>query len=110
MPDSDSLSPQVLAVVARWNPQGSALLQATAPESPDRSATGATVALIGPDDATTAQLRVELSRFEPRLPLSDPIADPAAATLPPGVALMLLDAGATLGAATLELIRLLHAN
>ncbi|RDI63154.1 hypothetical protein [Nocardia pseudobrasiliensis] len=110
MPDSDSLSPQVLAVVARWNPQGSALLQAAAPTSPQHPAPGATVTLIGPDDATTAQLRVELARFEPHLPLSDPIADPAVATLPPGAVLILLDAGATLGAATLELIIRLHAN
>ncbi|MFF0488942.1 hypothetical protein ACFYTQ_07950 [Nocardia sp. NPDC004068] len=103
MSDSEPLSPAVAAVVARWNPQGDALLRAVPPAG---GAGGVPVTVIGPDDATTAQLRWELGRFEPRVELAEPGPDPAA---PPAVALILLDAGAALGAATLDLAARLHA-
>ncbi|MBU3066214.1 hypothetical protein KO481_32445 [Nocardia sp. NEAU-G5] len=129
MPDSDppapsdaasdataDLPPEVQAVVARWNPQGAALLRAArgGAAGPDGRANGATsVALIGPADANTVLLRTELARFEPRVDLTDPIADPAMvgpAFGAPPVALLLLDAGATLGATTLDLVGRLCAD
>lgn len=119
MPDSDppagsatvSLSPEVQAVLARWNPQGAALLRAaTGPETdgagPVLPAAEA-VALIGPADAGTLLLRTELARFEPRIDLTDPMADAGAA---PAVALLLLDAGAALGASTLNTVSRLRAG
>lgn len=71
----DPFPEAVAAVVGRWNPQGMALLNTM-------TVTGnhqAVVRLIGPDDANTALLRAELSRFEPRIELSAPATDPAAA-------------------------------
>ncbi|MFC9893459.1 hypothetical protein ACFVMC_07175 [Nocardia sp. NPDC127579] len=118
MPDSDpgadaTLPPEVEKVVARWNPQGAALLQAMR-----TGGAAATVSLIGPEDANTRLLRTELARFEPRIALTDPMPDPGAAveqTSPSGVAphpvaLVLLDAGNTLGTGTLELLRRLRAE
>nr|WP_246461411.1 hypothetical protein [Nocardia transvalensis] len=58
--------------------------------------------MIGAADPDTILLRTELARFEPHIDLSDPLSDPAALVAPPPVALILLDAGATLGAATLD--------
>ncbi|MEV6277243.1 hypothetical protein [Nocardia sp. NPDC051832] len=124
MPDSDPAAPpadspapalpaEVEKVVARWNPQGAALLTAM------RSGNGAArVSLIGPDDANTTLLRTELARFEPRIDLTDPMPDPGAAvehTSPSGAApntvvLVLLDAGNTLGTGTLDLLRRLRAD
>ncbi|MEU8895433.1 hypothetical protein [Nocardia sp. NPDC048505] len=126
MPDSDGpdpeqrapepaapLPPELEKVVSRWNPQGAALLTAM------RGGAGAaTVTLIGPDDANTTLLRTELARFEPHIDLTDPMPDPGAAvehTSPAGAApnltaLVLLDAGNTLGTGTLELLRRLRAD
>ncbi|MBY8859043.1 hypothetical protein K7711_21390 [Nocardia sp. CA2R105] len=119
MPDSDPpassapapLSPEVDAVVGRWNPQGAALLRAA---SGPRDAGSAAVlpapeavALIGPADASTLLLRTELARFEPRIALTDPMVDPGAA---PAVALLLLDAGAALGASTLNAVSRLRSG
>lgn len=126
MPDSDRpdpasrepaapepLSSDVEAVVARWNPQGMALLKAV------RGAGAAsTVALIGPDDANTTLLRTELARFEPRIDLTDPMTDANVAvesTAPAGgapssVALILLDAGTSIGTDTLDVVRRLRSD
>ncbi len=102
MGDGVVLPPEVGAVVSRWNPQGSALLEAV----PGEAEVGHTVpvALIGPADTNTTLLRTELARFEPHIDLSDPQTDPAALVAPPPVALFLIDAGTTLGAALLELV------
>ncbi|WP_067884515.1 hypothetical protein [Nocardia vaccinii] len=119
MPDSDppassaavSLSPEVQAVLARWNPQGAALLRAASGPAADGAApappAAEAVALIGPADASTLLLRTELARFEPRIALTDPMVDPGAA---PAVALLLLDAGAALGASTLSTVSRLRSN
>ncbi|WP_431954096.1 hypothetical protein [Nocardia lijiangensis] len=101
------------AVVARWNPQGMALLKAVR-----GAGTASTVALIGPDDANTTLLRTELARFEPRIDLTDPMTDANAAVestapaggAPSGVALLLLDAGTSLGTDTLEVVRRLRSD
>ncbi|MFG1790475.1 hypothetical protein [Nocardia sp. NPDC049149] len=106
-------SAEVEAVVARWNPQGTALLRAVR-----GSGAAGTVMLIGPADAATTLLRTELARFEPRIDLSDPVADANAAvettspsgTAPAAVALVLLDAGTTIGADTLRVIHRLRAD
>ncbi|WP_245716736.1 hypothetical protein [Nocardia mikamii] len=126
------VDPEVLAVVERWNPQGSALLRAVPAEPGPNSAAphGSTAAdtkpvaaqpvpvtVIGPDDANTTLLRTELSRFEPRVALSDPVTDPAtllAATdfgpgSGPAVALVLVDPGAAVGAALLDPVTRLQA-
>lgn len=68
-------------MVSRWNPQGSALLEAV----PGEAEVGHTVpvALIGPADTNTTLLRTELARFEPHIDLSDPQTDPAALVAPP---------------------------
>ncbi|WP_433728867.1 hypothetical protein ACQP0C_40130 [Nocardia sp. CA-129566] len=102
-----TLTPEVEAVVARWNPQGTALLRAVR-----GTGVASAVTLIGPDDANTSLLRTELARFEPRIALSDPVPDASAAvettspsgTAPSAVALILLDAGSALGADTLHLV------
>ncbi|MFD0365526.1 hypothetical protein ACFQZZ_29170 [Nocardia sp. GCM10030253] len=111
--DAPPLPPDVEAVVARWNPQGMALMRAVL-------GTGAAsaVTLIGPDDANTTLLRTELARFEPRIALSDPVADASAAAettspsgaAPAAVALILLDAGSSLGTDTLRLVHRLRAD
>ncbi|MBF5000536.1 hypothetical protein IRT45_25670 [Nocardia sp. BSTN01] len=75
------------------------------------------VTIIGPDDANTTLLRTELSRFEPRVALTDPVTDPAtllAATdfgpgSGPAVALVLVDPGAAVGAALLDPVTRLQA-
>lgn len=118
MPASDpartaDLPAELENLVARWNPQGMALLRAVR-----GSGGGSRVTLIGPDDANTAVLRTELARFEPRVALSDPVPGVAASvesTSPSGaapgpVALVLLDAGTVLGADTLDLLRRLRAD
>ncbi|QBS45984.1 hypothetical protein DMB37_19770 [Nocardia sp. CS682] len=71
------------------------------------------VTLIGPADANTTLLRTELARFEPRIELTDPVTDASTAvettspsgTAPSPVALILLDAGTTLGA---DILRIVH--
>ncbi|WP_330233579.1 hypothetical protein OHA40_14570 [Nocardia sp. NBC_00508] len=112
-------SPEVEAVVARWNPQGLALLRAL-----HGSGAATVVTVIGPADVNTTLLRTELARFEPRITLSEPMADPSAAvaTTSPsdrgqpsvgalsGLALILLDAGTTIGADLLEAIGRLRAD
>lgn len=126
------VDPEVLAVVERWNPQGGALLRAVPaepgpnPVAPNGVAaihaeTIATqpvsVTVIGPDDANTTLLRTELSRFEPRVALTDPVTDPAtlvaATDFGPGsgppVALVLVDPGAAVGAALLDPVARLQA-
>lgn len=110
---SVSPPPEVEAVVARWNPQGIALLRAVQ----GAGAAGA-VTLIGPADANTTLLRTELARFEPRIGLADPVADANAAvettapsgTAPSPVALILLDAGTTIGADTLRIVHRLRSD
>ncbi|WP_028478368.1 hypothetical protein [Nocardia sp. CNY236] len=106
------VSPDVEAVIERWNPQGMALLRAV-PESGAASV----VTMIGPDDVNTTLLRTELTRFEPRIALSDPVSDASAtrALSMPGaaasmVALILLDAGTTVGVDLLDLIGALRAD
>lgn len=102
MSDSDrSVAGEVLAVVERWNPQGAALLS-----MPAATGVAAPVQLIGPDDANTVLLRTELTRIEPRVPLSAPEADPAVS--PGGVVLLVLDAGVVIGAGDLDIVRRLH--
>ncbi|WP_406267870.1 hypothetical protein OH799_23180 [Nocardia sp. NBC_00881] len=109
-------SPEVEAVVARWNPQGIALLRAVHGSG---AAVTVTVTVIGPSDANTTLLRTELARFEPRVELSEPL--PAASTtvetttspsvgVPSAVALILLDAGTAIGADMLGLIGRLRAD
>ncbi|MGO4616127.1 hypothetical protein AB4305_17770 [Nocardia sp. 2YAB30] len=107
-------SPEVEAVVARWNPQGIALLRAV-----HGSGAASTVTVIGPADADTTLLRTELARFEPRVELSEPLPDASTAvetTTSPSVsalsavALILLDAGTTIGADMLGLIGRLRAD
>ncbi|RDI46784.1 hypothetical protein [Nocardia mexicana] len=108
-----SLPPEAEAVVARWNPQGSALLRAVPGAGAKRAEPGTPpviVALIGPGDANTTLLRTELARFEPHIDLSDPLTDPSTLVAPPPLALLLLDAGATLGAATLDLVARLRSG
>ncbi|WP_328407264.1 hypothetical protein [Nocardia sp. NBC_00403] len=112
-PDAPPLPPDVEAVVARWNPQGMALMRAVV-----GTGGASAVTLIGPNDANTTLLRTELARFEPRILLSDPVADASAAVettspsgaAPAAVALILLDAGSSLGADTLRLVRRLRAD
>lgn len=89
----------VAAVVRRWNPQGMALL-----DTMTVAGNNAEVRLLGPDDANTTLLRTELARFEPRIDLSMPPADPAAAA-PGSVTVLVLDAGVVIGAAELDLVR-----
>lgn len=113
-PPEPAPSPEVEAVVARWNPQGIALLRAV-----HGSGAASAVTVIGPADADAALLRTELARFEPRVELSEPL--PAASTavettaspsgsVPSAVALILLDAGTTIGADMLGLIGRLRAD
>ncbi|MFI6958984.1 hypothetical protein ACIBJI_36635 [Nocardia sp. NPDC050408] len=112
-PEKGSLAPEVEAVIARWNPQGTALLRAVR-----GTGVASAVSLIGPDDANTSLLRTELARFEPWIPLSDPAPDASAAVettspsgnAPSAVALILLDAGSALGADTLHVVRRLRAD
>ncbi|MDN2502546.1 hypothetical protein FHY52_38555, partial [Nocardia nova] len=126
------VDPEVLAVVERWNPQGGALLRAVPaepgpnPVAPNGVAAmhaeavatqPVSVTVIGPDDANTTLLRTELSRFEPRVALTDPVTDPAtlvaATDFGPGsgppVALVLVDPGAAVGAALLDPVARLQA-
>ncbi|MGK8511327.1 hypothetical protein ACRS5S_25990 [Nocardia asiatica] len=102
-------SPELAAVVERWNPQGMALLRAVR----GSGATGA-VTVIGPADVNTTLLRTELARFEPRVTLSEPVADANAAetagATASAVALILLDAGTTIGAELLGVIHRLRAE
>ncbi|MET7771349.1 hypothetical protein [Nocardia sp. NPDC005366] len=112
--ESTALSPQAHGVVARWNPQGAALLAAVRGGG---EGTSAMVALIGPDDANTTLLRTELARFEPRVDLTEPMGEVGSAVestlpgaTPAAVALVLLDAGSTLGADMVGLIRRLRAD
>ncbi|MEV6319673.1 hypothetical protein AB0M45_00555 [Nocardia sp. NPDC051787] len=108
-----ALSPEAEAVVARWNPQGLALLGAV-----HGSGAARTVTVIGPADINTTLLRTELARFEPRITLSEPIPDAraAVATTSPSIgalsapALVLLDAGTTIGADLLEMIGRMRAD
>ena len=110
---ADSELPRdVLAVVARWNPQGAALLRAAR-----GAGAGSAVALIGPDDANTTLLRTELARFEPRIDLTEPMGEVGSSVestlpgaTPAAVALVLLDAGSVVGADSLGLIRRLRAE
>lgn len=103
-------------MVGRWNPQGAVLLRAArggaavsvGPGAVGGGSMSAPVALIGPADANTVLLRTELARFEPRIDLTDPVSDVGASA--PAAALLLLDAGATLGATTLGLVGRLRAD
>ncbi|WP_328389316.1 hypothetical protein [Nocardia sp. NBC_00416] len=95
-----TLPDPVAEVVARWNPQGMALLRTMTV-----SGTAAEVRLIGSDDANTALLRTELTRFEPRIDLSAPSSDPWVSAAPGTVVLLVLDAGVVIGAAELDTVR-----
>ncbi|MFI6311613.1 hypothetical protein ACIBEK_16030 [Nocardia fusca] len=95
-----TLPAAVAEVVARWNPQGMALLR-TMPVSGG----AAGVRLIGADDANTALLRTELIRIEPRIELGAPTADPRVSAAPGSVVLLILDAGVVIGAAELDTVR-----
>ncbi|AHH22201.1 hypothetical protein NONO_c74460 [Nocardia nova SH22a] len=119
-----ALADDVLAVVERWNPAGATLLRSVPPAGPGagwpETAHGLahgvdnSVVLVGPDDPNTTLLRTELSRFEPRLALGDPIADPANLMDMPGsapaVVLVLLDPGTAAGAALVDPVAGLHAS
>lgn len=96
-------------MLGRWNPQGVALLRAAGGSVDPGTALPVhePVTLIGPADASTLLLRAELARFEPRIALTDPMADPGAA---PAVVLLLLDAGAALGASTLAAVTRLQSS
>ncbi|MBH0778706.1 hypothetical protein IT779_20705 [Nocardia sp. NEAU-351] len=99
-----ALPGDVAGVLARWNPQGAALLDAVR-----NPGAGSRVLLIGPDDANTTLLRTELARFEPRVEfaeVTDSAAEFGAAALPGAtpVALVLLDAGSVIGADTLGVL------
>ncbi|MFE7742973.1 hypothetical protein [Nocardia sp. NPDC057455] len=108
-----ALTPELAAVVERWNPQGMALLRAI-----DGSGAAGAVMVIGPADVNTALLRTELARFEPRVTLSEPRADASAGVettspagaAPPAVALILFDAGTIIGAEMLAVIARLRAD
>ncbi|MFI1463811.1 coiled-coil domain-containing protein [Nocardia carnea] len=93
----------VAAVVRRWNPQGMALL-----DTMTVAGENAEVRLLGPDDANTTLLRTELARFQPRIELSAPSADPAGAAAG-AVTVLVLDAGVVIGATELDLVRRLSA-
>ncbi|SUA74204.1 Uncharacterised protein [Nocardia otitidiscaviarum] len=97
------LPPTAEAVVARWNPQGMALLEAARVGGE----VAGSITLIGVDDANTALLRAELARFVPRLEVSEPVEEPVR---PVGVALVLCDAAAPIGAHTLDVVRRLRAG
>ncbi|WP_306364724.1 hypothetical protein [Nocardia sp. CC227C] len=97
------LPPAAEAVVARWNPQGMALLEAARVGGE----VAGSITLIGVDDANTALLRAELARFVPRLEVSEPVEAPSR---PVGVALVLCDAAAPIGAHTLDVVRRLRAG
>ncbi|MFI2231495.1 hypothetical protein [Nocardia testacea] len=100
-----NLPDAVAEVVARWNPQGMALLRAM-----PGSGGAAEVRLIGADDANTALLRTELTRIEPRIELSAPTSDPRVSVTPGSVVLLILDAGVVIGAAELDTARRLCAE
>ncbi|WP_280419283.1 hypothetical protein [Nocardia carnea] len=93
----------VAAVVRRWNPQGMALL-----DTMTVAGNNAEVRLLGPDDANTTLLRTELARFQPRIELSTPSADPAGAASG-SITVLVLDAGVVIGATELDLVRRLRA-
>lgn len=100
-------------VVARWNPQGTALLRALRTQG---GASGGQVALVAADDANTTLLRTELARLTPRIVLTDTLPDLTAvettlgaSAAPPSAALVLLDAGSVLGADAMRLITRLRA-
>ncbi|MGA6203406.1 hypothetical protein ACPESR_01475 [Nocardia testacea] len=100
-----TLPDAVAEVVARWNPQGMALLRAM-----PGSGGAAEVRLIGADDANTALLRTELTRIEPRIELGAPMSDPWVSATPGSVVLLILDAGVVIGAAELDTARRLCAE
>lgn len=105
-PGPDEVLPEAVAeVVSRWNPQGMALLRTI-----NVTGTAAEVRLIAPDDTNTTLLRTELTRFEPRIELSAPAAEPGAPAAPGSVVLLVLDAGVVIGAAELDLARRLCAE
>ncbi len=98
-------------VVARWNPHGLALLNAMSGQERTKSQA---VALISGDDATTMLLRVELAKFVPHIPFGpgrdgfgDPAAEPGAGAVCP-VALVVLDAGAVVGAEMIGVVERLR--
>lgn len=133
-PDHDSapgpaLTDEIRAVVERWNPAGAALLRSVpagvraGAALPAYGTTGQpefvvgannSVTVVGPDDPNTTLLRTELSRFEPRVALTDPVTDPA--ILPdavghgPAVVLVLLEPGAAVGAGLIDPVARLQAS
>ncbi|MGW5385490.1 hypothetical protein [Nocardia sp. NPDC003963] len=104
-PPGNELPDRVAEVVARWNPQGMALLRTVSV-----TGTAAEVRLVGADDANTALLRTELTRIEPRVELSAPTSDPWVSAAPGAVVLLILDAGVVIGAAELDTARRLGAE
>ncbi|MFE3099950.1 hypothetical protein [Nocardia tengchongensis] len=98
--DRAALPEAVEAVVMRWNPHGLALLRALANPEPVGSAA---IALLGADDSHAAALRVELARFRPRIDFVVVPADGGCG--PAAVALVVLDAGALVGAELVERVR-----
>ncbi|RMI34389.1 hypothetical protein EBN03_05725 [Nocardia stercoris] len=69
------------------------------------------VVAFGPSDANSRQLRAELARCAPQVTLVDPpVPQHESAPAPPPAALILLDAGGSVGAATLNLVGWLAAN
>ncbi|HLS79315.1 MAG TPA: hypothetical protein VK083_21245 [Nocardia sp.] len=99
-------------LVARWNPQGTALLRAL--RTPGAAADE--VALVAPAGVGTTLLRTELARLSPRVALTDALTDATAvettlgsSATPPAAALVLLDAGSVIGADAIGLIGRLRA-
>lgn len=105
VPPEHGLPDRVAEVVARWNPQGMALLRTISV-----SGSAAEVAMIGADDTNTALLRTELTRIEPRIELTGATADPRMSAVPGTVVLLILDAGVVIGAGELDTVRRLCAE
>ncbi|BEK91836.1 hypothetical protein [Nocardia seriolae] len=115
------LSAAAESVVMRWNPHGFALLCAVAGADPEPERT---IALVGGDESHAAALRVELARFRPQVDFTvvaegvDAHGDRRAGIgerfgadrRPYSVALVVLDAGALIGAELVGRVRELLAD
>ncbi|GGK52997.1 hypothetical protein [Nocardia camponoti] len=112
--DSDGgvseVSARHLSLIARWNPQGAALLRALDIAGvADSPGAGAQIVCYAPDDANTTALRAELARFVPQLDLAKPGGRASADSAASITALIIFDAGSIIGAQVLTLIGELRA-
>lgn len=108
------MTPAAASVICRWHPEGAAQLRALAGNSAGSSPTSGetssasgnvgavTVAVCGPDDANTRLLCAELQRFHPALVFVG--SQRPAAQSPARVAVVLVDPGAPVGAATVDMV------